>query len=177
MLHIFLRVNSLVAMLSIEHLFSFSSFCQLAHLRYSWFSLVHRICWKVQRRLKIAHQLIVSIHMLNPTFIHFNHCISLLSKSHKNRVCIFNCVYMCIYIYIYIHFSFYNKYILSCTGYTYNLPVFFHTLKHSSTQAQLRGICVISTAAYGLKEANFVEATGFKWWPRVSKLPVDDKTL
>lgn len=125
MLHIFLRVNSLVAMLSIEHLFSFSSFCQLAHLRYSWFSLVHRICWKVQRRLKIAHQLIVSIHMLNPTFIHFNHCISLLSKSHKNRVCIFNCVYMCIYIYIYIHFSFYNKYILSCTGYTYNLPVFF----------------------------------------------------
>ena len=32
-------------MLSLEHLFSFSSFYQLAaaHLRYSWFSLVHRI--------------------------------------------------------------------------------------------------------------------------------------
>ena len=130
----------------------------------------------MQYRWKIAHQLIVSIHMVNPTFIHFNHRIPLLSKSHKTRVCIFNCICICTYIYIYIQLSFYNKYILSYTGYTYNLPGFFSYPQTSiRIQAQLRGICVISTGAYGLKEANFLEATGFKWWPRVTKLPVDDK--
>ena len=49
----------------------------------------------------------------------------------------------------------------------YILPEFFFIFPHpqkippesTKTQAQLRGICVISTAAYGLKEANFLEAT------------------
>ena len=56
-----------VAML-LEHFFVFSSFYQLAHLRYSRFELFYRVSWKWQRRLKLPHHLF-SVHMVNPTSI------------------------------------------------------------------------------------------------------------
>lgn len=34
----------------------------------------------------------------------------------------------------------------------------FPMLRSRAVQAQLRGICVVSSASYGLSEANFIEA-------------------
>jgi hypothetical protein len=50
----------------------------------------------------------------------------------------------------------YNPLVLIIYGFFGNLGVPYGSVP---CQAQLRGICVVSSASYGLREANFIEAT------------------